>query len=101
MGEGWGIVERVVHEINEDDVRALGDSIVPILTIVRSVTQPEILSLADDAISAIQPSATEEENISAFALLRELSDPKVRRGMSRLLNLLKILGDQPAKQTPN
>lgn len=101
MGEGWGIVERVVHEINEDDVRALGDSIVPILTIVRSVTQPEILSLADDAISAIQPSAAEEENISAFALLRELSDPKVRRGMSRLLNLLKVLGDQPAKQSPN
>ncbi|MEA1976734.1 MAG: DUF1641 domain-containing protein [Chloroflexota bacterium] len=101
MGEGWGIVERVVHEINEDDVRALGDSIVPILTIVRSVTQPEILSLADDAISAIQPSAAEEENISTFALLRELSDPKVRRGMSRLLNLLKVLGDQPANQSPN
>ena len=101
MGEGWGIVERVVHEINEDDVRALGDSIVPILTIVRSMTQPEILSLADDAISAIQPSAAEEKDVSTFALLRELSDPKVRRGMSRMLNLLKVLGDQPAKQSPN
>ena len=101
MGEGWGIVERVVHEINEDDVHALGDSIVPILTIMRSMTQPEFLSLADDAISAIQPSAAEEKDVSAFALLRELSDPKVRRGMSRLLNLLKVLGDQPAKQSPN
>ncbi len=101
MHESWGIVERVVHEINEDDVRALSDSIVPILTIVRNMTQPEILSLADDAISAIQPSAAEEKDVSAFALLRELSDPKVRRGMSRMLNLLKVLGDQPAKQTPN
>lgn len=101
MREGWGIIERIVQEFNEDDVRALGDNIVAILTTVRSMTQPEILSLADQAISAIQPSAAEEENVSTLALLRELSDPKVRRGMSRMLNLLKALADQPTKQTPN
>ena len=101
MREGWGIVERIVHEFNDEDVRALGDNIVTILTTVRSMTQPEILSLADDAISAIQPSEVEEEDISTFALLRELSDPKVRLGMSRMLNLLKVLADQPTKQTPN
>jgi uncharacterized protein YjgD (DUF1641 family) len=101
MREGWGIIERIVHEFNEDDVRALGDNIVAILTTVRSMTQPEILSLADQAISAIQPSAAEEENVSTLALLRELSDPKVRRGMSRMLNLLKALADQPTNQTPN
>lgn len=101
MREGWGIIERIVHEFNEDDVRALGDNVVAILTTVRSMTQPEILSLADQAISAIQPSAAEEENVSTLALLRELSDPKVRRGMSRMLNLLKALADQPTNQTPN
>jgi len=101
MREGWGIVERIVQEFNEEDVRALGDNIVTILTTVRSMTQPEILSLAGQAVSAIQPSEAEEEDISTFALLRELSDPKVRRGMSRMLNLLKVLADQPTKQTPN
>ena len=101
MREGWGIVEHIVQEFTEDDVRALGDNIVAILTTVRSMTQPEILSLADQAVSAIQPSTEEEEAVSTFALLRELSDPKVRRGMSRMLNLLKVLADQPTKQTPN
>ena len=101
MREGWGIIERIVQEFNEDDVRALGDNVVAILTTVRSMTQPEILSLANQAISAIQPSAAEEENVSTLALLRELSDPKVRRGMSRMLNLLKALADQPTNQTPN
>ncbi|MCJ7567504.1 MAG: DUF1641 domain-containing protein [Anaerolineales bacterium] len=101
MREGWGIVERIVQEFNEDDVRALGDNIVAILKTVRRMTQPEILSLADQAISAIQPSAAEEEDVSTLALLRELSDPKVRRGMSRILNLLKALADQPTNQTPN
>ncbi len=101
--EGWGIVERVVQEFDEDDVRALGDNIVTILKTVRSMTQPEILSLADQAVSAIQPSVEEDEDVSIFALLRELSDPKVRKGMSRMLNLLKVLADQPTKtkQTPN
>lgn len=101
MREGWGIVERIVHEFNEEDVRALGDNIVAILSTVRSMTQPEILSLADQAISAIQPGAAEEEKVSTLALLRELLDPKVRQGMSRMLNLLKVLADQPTKQTPN
>ncbi len=101
MREGWGIVERIVHEFTDDDLRALGDNIVAILTTVRSMTQPEILSLADQAISAIQPNTAEEESISTLALLREFSDPKVRRGMSRMLNLLKVLADQPTNQTPN
>ena len=101
MREGWGIVERIVQEFNEDDVRALGDNIVAILKTVRRMTQPEILSLADQAISAIQPSAAEEEDVSTLALLRELSDSKVRRGISRMLNLLKALADQPTNQTPN
>jgi uncharacterized protein YjgD (DUF1641 family) len=100
MREGWGIIERIVQEFNEDDVRALGDNIVAILTTIRSMTQPDILSLADQAISALQPSAVEEKDVSTLALLRELSDPKVRQGMSRMLNLLKVLADQPMNQTP-
>ncbi|HUS85472.1 MAG TPA: DUF1641 domain-containing protein [Anaerolineales bacterium] len=99
--EGWGVIERIVHEFDKDDVRALGDNIVAILTTVRSMTQPEILTVADQAISALQPSAADEKEISTLALLRELSDPKVRRGMSRMLNLLKALADQPKDQTPN
>ncbi|MCJ7824088.1 MAG: DUF1641 domain-containing protein [Anaerolineales bacterium] len=99
--EGWGVIKRIVHEFDKDDVRALGDNIVAILTTVRSMTQPEILTVADQAISALQPSAADEKEISTLALLRELSDPKVRRGMSRMLNLLKALADQPKDQTPN
>ena len=101
MRESWGIVERIVHEFNEEDVRALGDNVVAILKTVRNMTQPEILTLANQAISAVQPSGAEEEEVSTLSLLRELKDPKVRQGMSRMLNLLKVLADQPTNQTPN
>jgi uncharacterized protein YjgD (DUF1641 family) len=94
MTEGWGIMERVVSEFDEDDVKALGDNIVTILTTVKNMTQPEILSVANNAITAIQP-AEEVEDISTFQLIRELSDPTVRRGMARLLNIVKAMADAP------
>jgi uncharacterized protein YjgD (DUF1641 family) len=91
--EGWHIVERIVNEFSEDDVRALGDNIVTILTTVRNMTQPEILSLANNAITAINP-REQVKDISTLRLIRELGDPRVRRGMARLLNMVKALDDQ-------
>jgi uncharacterized protein YjgD (DUF1641 family) len=91
--EGWRIAERVVAEFSEEDVRALGENIVTILKTVRNMTQPEILSLANNAISAINP-AEQIEEISTLKLIRELGNPRVRRGMARLLNMVKALDDQ-------
>jgi len=95
LNEGWNIVERIVTEFSEEDVKALGDNIVTILGTVRSMTQPEILNLANNAIGAIEATPVEEQDISTLALLRELSDPQVRRGMARLLNIVKTLADEP------
>jgi uncharacterized protein YjgD (DUF1641 family) len=94
--EGWAIVDRIVSEFSEEDVRALGDNVVTILHTVRNMTQPEVLELANRSLEAIKDEQVSEESISAWSLLRELSDPKVRVGMARLLNLLKVLADQPA-----
>lgn len=98
---GWYIMERIVNEFNEEDVRALGDNIVTILTTVRNMTQPEVLSLANNAIGAISDGAPEGESLSAWALMRELSDPKVRKGLARMLNLVKALADQPPSTSKN
>ena len=92
--EGWKIAEQIVTEFSEEDVRALGDNIVTILTTVRNMTQPEIMALANNALSAIREEIPETEKVSAWALVRELGNPKVRRGMARLLNLLKALDEQ-------
>ena len=58
------------------------------------MTQPEIMALANNAVGAIQEDIPETERISPWALLKELSNPKVRRGMVRMINLLKALDDQ-------
>ncbi len=100
--EGWNILDRIVTEFTEEDVRALGDNIVTILSTLRNMTQPEVLALANRALGAIQPQYEQTpEDISPLALLRELNDPKVRRGLARMLNLVKVLADQPSLETAN
>ena len=93
--EGFKIAEKIVTEFSEEDVQALGDNVVTILTTVRNMTQPEILALANNAVGAMRDETPETEKVSMWALVRELSDPKVRRGFARMINLVKALADQP------
>jgi uncharacterized protein YjgD (DUF1641 family) len=92
--EGWNILDRIVSEFSKEDVQALGDNIVIILETIRNMTQPEIMALANNAVGAIKEDIPESEKVSIWALARELSNPKVRRGMVKLINLLKALDEQ-------
>lgn len=94
MQEAWHILERIVAEFSAEDVRALGDNIVTILTTTRTMTQPEILSLANNAVEAISAEAPVEDAPSTLKLLREFSDPQVRKGLARMINVVKALADQ-------
>jgi uncharacterized protein YjgD (DUF1641 family) len=98
---GWRIAERIVSEFSEEDINALGDNIVTILKTVRNLTQPEIMAMTNNALGALQTDPPGEQNPSMWTLLRDLSDPKVRRGMARLLNMVKVLADQPAGPSPS
>jgi uncharacterized protein YjgD (DUF1641 family) len=92
----WRIVERIVTEFSEEDVNALGDNIVTILTTVKSLTQPEIMALTNRALGVLQ--TPEEQTPSLWVLLKDLSDPKVRRGLGRLIKMMRVLADHP--ETP-
>ena len=98
---GMSIMERIVNEFDEEDVQALGDNIVTILTTVRNMTQPEILALANNAVGAMREVPADTEPLSTLALLKELNDPKVRIGLARLLGMVKALADQPQAQNQN
>jgi uncharacterized protein YjgD (DUF1641 family) len=93
------IMERIVSEFSEEDVRALGDNIVTILSTVRNMTQPEVLSLANQVVDSVRDEPDSAE-LSTIGLLRELGDPKVRKGMARMLRIVKGLADQPSLGIP-
>lgn len=96
--EGWKVVDRIVTEFSEEDIQALGENIVTIINTVKNLTQPEIMSLTNNALKAFQEEPVTDKDISMLALLRDLSDPQVRRGLARLLNLVKVIADQPENQ---
>ena len=93
---GSEILERIVHEFDENDLQALGDNIVTIFSTIRNMTQPEVLSLVNNAITSIQDET--EGNAkppSTWTLIRKLRQPEVRKGLARVLNLVKSLGESP------
>jgi uncharacterized protein YjgD (DUF1641 family) len=94
LQESWHIIERIVTEFSPQDLQTLRENIPAILSIVRNASRPELLSLANNAVTAFN-SDDFEKSSSLPALLRQLMDPQVRRGLARTLNLVKVLGDQP------
>lgn len=91
-----GVADRVVTNFDEHDIDQLGDNIVTILSTVREVTQPEMLALLGRMVEAVRAEqaavATEpEEAPSLLALVRQLRDPAVRRGMGRALHTLRAV----------
>ena len=88
------IVDNVVTSFSEEDVKLLGENIVLILTTVKEMTQPEIMTLLGRAARSLQDgdSVTAPETPSYLALLRQLRDPMVRRGLARVLATLRAVG---------
>lgn len=98
----WYIIERIVNEFSEEDLRILGDNIVTILNIVRSMMQPEVLTLANNALDSLQVETPGNgKPPSTLGLVRQLSDPKVRIGLSKMLTLVSSLAEDSPQEHRN
>jgi uncharacterized protein YjgD (DUF1641 family) len=89
-----GIADRVVTSFTEEDVSALGDNIVLILNTVKDMTQPEIMGMLQRTIHTVQEQEEPSEPPSMIGLLKEMRDPDVRRGLGRLLAVLRSMGQE-------
>ncbi len=95
-GAGLGVIDRVVTAYSKEDVDALGDNIVQMLDIVKNLTQPEMLVVAQRLLDAAQRQQAAAELEPAeppglFALAGQIRDPEVRRGIARALNTFKAV----------
>jgi uncharacterized protein YjgD (DUF1641 family) len=98
---GVGIVDKVVTSFTEEDVEALGDNVVLILNTVKEMTQPEVMTLLQrTALTAQDVDDEFAEAPSMFALLRQMRDPQTRRGLGRVMTMLRTVGaDQSASDS--
>ena len=96
VGAGAGVVDRIVTSYSREDVEALGDNVVHILDIVKDLTQPEMLAVANRMLEAVQrqqqlAELEPQEPPSLLALAGRMRDPEVRRGLGRALNTFKAI----------
>lgn len=88
--EGLGVVDRVITAYDEDDIRALADNVVLILDTLKEMTQPEVLGMLSRTVHSME---TEDNGApSLFELARQLREPEVKRGLHRLMSLLRSMG---------
>jgi uncharacterized protein YjgD (DUF1641 family) len=105
-GAGFGVVDRIATNFDARDVELLGDNIVAILDALREVTQPEMLAFLRRMLNAVQSeqaavAAEPETPPSLWAILREVRDPDVRRGMARALHTLRAVSVETGPATPD
>lgn len=91
-----GVVDRVVTNYSKDDVEALADNVVQMLDIIKDITQPEMLAVAQRLLDVVHRQAelgsqTDEPAPGLFALAGKMRDPEIRRGMGRALDTFKAV----------
>lgn len=89
---GLEIMDEVVTNFSEEDIRNLGENIVLILETVKEMTQPEIMQMMRTTATVMRDEDV-PENVSMFGLVRQLNDPGVRRGLAKTLEVLKTFSD--------
>jgi uncharacterized protein YjgD (DUF1641 family) len=91
---GMQIMDNVVTSFSEEDVRRLGDNAVLILSVVKDMTQPEIMGLVRSIVSDVEVEVAKPVNTSLPALLGQMRDPNVRRGLGLTMRVLQVIGAQ-------
>ncbi len=91
---GMQIADNVVTSFTEEDVRKLGENMVLILNTVKDLTQPEIMSLVRAIVAQSEVEVAKPVNTSLPALLGQLRDPNVRRGLALTMRVMRVVGAQ-------
>jgi uncharacterized protein YjgD (DUF1641 family) len=91
---GAHILDALVTSFSEDDVRRLGDNIVLIVNTVKDMTQPEIMGFVRNTLMLAEKELEQPLDISALGLVRQMGDPRVRRGLALTLRVLQAIGAQ-------
>lgn len=93
---GARIIDNVVTSFSEEDVDHLGDNVVLILNTIKDMTQPEVMNFIRNTLLVAEHEVEKPVDISYSALLRQMRDPAVRRGLALTMRVLHVVGEQAA-----
>jgi len=91
---GVRMVDNIATSFTRQDVDKLADNVVLILNTVKDMTQPEIMNFVRGTLLVAEKEVEKPVDISYPALLRQMQDPAVRRGLALTMRVLKVVGQQ-------
>lgn len=91
---GMKIADNVVTSFTQEDVDKLGDNIVLMLNVVKNMTQPEIMQFVQNTLLVAEKEIEKPVDTSLPALLGQMRDPNVRRGLALTMRVMKVIGAQ-------
>jgi len=98
MKAALGVVDNIVTNYTEEDVRLLGENITTILDTVKEATQPEMMTSIQNAVAIYRDIEVDiPEKMSTLGLIRQLLDPEVRRSLGTGLSILKKVSENLEK----
>jgi len=84
------VIDNVVQGFSAKDLKELANSIVSILTVIKEMTQPEVLNTAQNAIKAFNSMETESvPSYSIWKLMREMNSPEMKKALGYGITFMK------------
>ena len=89
------VMDNVVTHFTIEDVRELADKIVPIMEVVKEITQPDMLNAVSNAVVVYKHlETTDIPEYSVWKMMKEMNSPEMKRGMGFIMTFLKNLSAQ-------
>lgn len=90
--ELMSISDNIVTHFSTEDVRGLADNVVSILEMVKSVTQPEMLSAITNALTVFKSMDTEDiPEYSVWKAMKAMRTPEMKRSIGFMITFMKNL----------
>ncbi|MEN8185602.1 MAG: DUF1641 domain-containing protein [Bacteroidota bacterium] len=84
------ILDNIITGFTPQDLRELADSIVTILSIVKEMTQPEVLGTMENAIKAFNSMETESvPSYSMWRVMKEMNSPEMKKALGFGVTFMK------------
>ncbi|MCP4884950.1 MAG: DUF1641 domain-containing protein [Flavobacteriales bacterium] len=84
------IIDNIVTGFSPQDLKELANNIVSILTIIKEMTQPEVLNTVQNAMKAFNSMETESvPSYSIWKLMKEMNSPEMKKALGYGITFMK------------
>jgi len=89
------LLDNIVTNFSQEDVRQLADNVVLILQTVKNITQPEMLVAVNNAVKVYGSLQTDDiKPYSMWQLMREMRSPEMKSALGFMVTFMKNLSKQ-------